>query len=73
MILCAESGLHFTKDGDRWRGVEHPDLLMLPDAERYWVGGLTFGSLDEAMRHLEGDKGINPAKLSNAKRSQRNR
>jgi len=24
MILCAEYGLHFAKDGDRWRCVEYP-------------------------------------------------
>jgi hypothetical protein len=29
MILCAEYGLHFTREGDRWRCVEWPDLMML--------------------------------------------
>jgi len=33
MIFCAEYGLHFTKDGDRWRCVEYPDLVMLPGPE----------------------------------------
>jgi hypothetical protein len=29
MIFCAEHGLHFAKDGDGWRCVEHPKLVML--------------------------------------------
>jgi hypothetical protein len=29
MILCAEYGLHFTREGDHWRCVEWPDLMML--------------------------------------------
>ena len=52
MIFCAEYGLHFTRDGDHWRCVEYPDLLMLP-GERYRVGDRTVGSLDEALRHLD--------------------
>ena len=52
MILCAEYGLHFAKEGDHWRCVEYPDLLMLR-GERYPVGERTFGSLDDAPWHLE--------------------
>jgi hypothetical protein len=53
MILCAVYGLHFAKDGDHWRCVEYPDLVMLRGLERYRVGERTFGSLDEVLRHLE--------------------
>jgi hypothetical protein len=28
-MILTEHGLHFAKDGDHWRCVEHPDLLML--------------------------------------------
>lgn len=35
MILVAEYGLHFAKDGDRWRCVEWPGLTMQGD--RYEV------------------------------------
>ena len=52
MIFCAEYGLHFAREGDHWRNVEYPDLLMLR-VERYRAGERTFGSLDEALRHLE--------------------
>ena len=38
MISCAEYGLHFAREGDHWRCVEYPDLLMLRDPERYRVG-----------------------------------
>ena len=51
MILRAEYGLHFAKEGDHWRCVEYPDLLMLR-GERYRIGDPTFGSLGEALRHL---------------------
>jgi len=29
MILDAEHGFHFAKEGDRWRCVEHLGLVML--------------------------------------------
>ena len=53
MISCAEHGLHFAKEGDHWRCVEYPDLLMLRGVERYRVDGRTFLTLVEALRHLE--------------------
>jgi hypothetical protein len=28
-MILTECGLHFAGDGDRWRRVERPDLLML--------------------------------------------
>ena len=50
MILCAEYGLHFAREGDHWRCVEYPELLMLPGPDRYRVAERTFGSFDEALR-----------------------
>jgi len=50
-IFCAEYGLHFRKDGDHWRCVEWPDLLMLR-VERYRVGEREFAALTAALRHL---------------------
>jgi hypothetical protein len=52
MILCAEYGLHFAKEGDHWRCAEYPDLVMLL-GNRYRVGDRTFCTLCEAMRHLD--------------------
>ena len=37
-MIATETGLHFRKNGDHWRCVEYPDLLMLPGAGRYRVG-----------------------------------
>jgi len=51
-MIYTEHGLRFTKGGDSWRCVEHPDLVMLR-GERRRVGERTFGSLHEALRHLE--------------------
>jgi hypothetical protein len=28
-MILTEYGLHFAKEGDHWRCVEHPDLVML--------------------------------------------
>ena len=44
MILCAEYGLRFAKEGDLWRCVEYPELLMLPGPERHRVADRSFGS-----------------------------
>ena len=51
LILCAEHGLHFAKEGDHWRCVERPDLVMLPGPEHYRVGGQAFATLDAALAH----------------------
>jgi hypothetical protein len=53
MIFCAEYGLHFAKEGDHWRCVEYPGVLLLSGSERYRVRERTFGSINEALRHLE--------------------
>ena len=56
MILCAEYGLRSAKEADHWRCIELPDVVMLRGVERYRVGDRTFGSLDEALRHLPGQR-----------------
>jgi hypothetical protein len=47
-MILSEAGLHFTREGDRWRWVEHPDLLMLR-GERYRVGQQEFASVSLAL------------------------
>lgn len=51
-MSLTENGLYFNKEGDHWRCVERPALLMLRGGG-YWAADLTVGSLDEALRHLE--------------------
>ena len=53
MTFCADYGLHFAKEGDHWRCVELPDVVMLRGVERYRLRDRTFGSLDETLRYLE--------------------
>lgn len=50
MILCAECGLRFAKNGDHWRCVEHPDLVML-------CGGC-YRVREHELRSLEEAKGV---------------
>jgi hypothetical protein len=53
-MIYAGHGLRFTKDGDRWHCVEHPDLVM-PRGERSRVGEREHGSLVEVqdeLRHI---------------------
>ena len=64
MILVAEYGLHFAKEGDLWRCVELTDVVMLPGPERYRVGDDTFASLDEALRHREARRRTNSATIA---------
>jgi hypothetical protein len=45
MIFCAEYSLNFSKDGDHWRCVEWPEVVML-HGERYRLGERRFGSSD---------------------------
>ena len=37
-MILTELGLHFAKEGDRWRCAEYPDLVMLRGG-RYEVDG----------------------------------
>ena len=48
-MILTEYGLHFTKDGDLWRCVEHPGLVMLRGGG-YEVDGQGFNSLTEAVQ-----------------------
>jgi hypothetical protein len=43
MILCAEHGLRFAKEGDHWRCVEHPGLVMLR-GDRYQLNDATLAT-----------------------------
>lgn len=52
-MILTEYGLRFAKDGDHWRCVEYPALLMLW-GERYRVGGRTSTTLCEAVRQVKG-------------------
>lgn len=38
-MILTEQGLHFRRDGDRWRCVEHPLLEMLPRSGLYVIAG----------------------------------
>jgi len=51
-VIPTEQGLHFRKDGDRWRCVEWPGLTMLP-GDRYEVDGREFDSLTKALAKTE--------------------
>jgi len=50
-MIPTELGLHFRRDGDCWRCVERPGLLM-PRGGGYEVEGQGFHSLAEAVAHL---------------------
>jgi hypothetical protein len=50
-VILTEFGLHFTREGDHWRCVEHPALVMLP-GDRYEVEGREFDTLAEAAQTL---------------------
>jgi len=39
-MILTEDGLHFAKEGDLWRCVEYPELVMLRGPELYRVGEL---------------------------------
>ena len=55
-MIVTEHGLQFQRDGDRWRCVEHPDLLMLGGAGRFAIAGeedTTFGDVQEALAFLK--------------------
>jgi len=52
-MILAELGLHFRREGDRWRCVELPKLRMTR-GDTYHVGGhaQVFASMHDAMQHL---------------------
>lgn len=49
-MILTEYGLHSTREGDRWRCVEWPGLVMRGD--RYEGEGREFDALAEVLRHL---------------------
>jgi hypothetical protein len=52
-MILTETGLHFRCDGDRWRCVEYPALVMLPGSG-YEVAGQQFDMLAAAVAHQTG-------------------
>lgn len=54
MILAAEYGMHFKREGESWRGVEHPKLVMLRGGG-HEVDGQGFCALAKAVRFLSGE------------------
>ena len=53
-MILTELGLHFTRDGDRWRCVESPELVMLRGGG-YEVDELGLDTLAGAVRFLKGE------------------
>jgi hypothetical protein len=51
-MILTEQGLHFRRDGDHWRCVEFPTLVMLRDGG-YIVAGQRFDTLTEAEESLK--------------------
>ena len=52
MILIAEHGLHFRREGDRWRCVEHPALELLPGGV-YLIGDRRFPDVADALAEVK--------------------
>lgn len=48
-MILTEYGLHFAKEADHWRRVEHPALLMLRSPDGYRAGQQSFATLDAAI------------------------
>jgi len=54
-MILSRLGLHFTRDGDRWRCVESPGLRMTRDGTYHVDGHVqVFVSLKEVAQHLTG-------------------
>jgi hypothetical protein len=58
-MILTELGQRFSKDGDRWRCVEPPDLVMLRGGG-HEVDGQGFNSLAEALAFLQGASPSSP-------------
>ena len=58
-MIVTELGLHFTRDGDRWRCAEYPDLVMLRGGG-YEVDELGLDTLAGAVRFLKGERQHRP-------------
>ncbi len=60
-MIVTEHGLQFRREGDRWRCVEHPDLLMLSGAGLYAIAGdedRTFSDVLEALACLKRNRAV---------------
>ena len=60
-MIVTEHGLQFRRDGDRWRCVEHPELLMLSGAGLFVLASeedRTFSDLQEALACLKKNRAI---------------
>ena len=58
-MIVTELGLHFVRDGDRWRCNEYPDLGMLRGGG-YEVDGQGLDTLAGAVRFLKGERQHRP-------------
>jgi hypothetical protein len=55
-MIVTEYGLLFRRDGDRWRCVQHPELLMLGGVGLFALAGdedRTFSDVQEALACLK--------------------
>jgi len=55
-MIVTEHGLQFHRDGDRWRCVEHPELLMLSGVGLFAIAGeedTTYSDVQEALARLK--------------------
>ncbi len=60
-MIVTEHGLQFRRDGDCWRCVEHPELLLLGGGGLYALAGeedRTFSDLQEALACLKRNRAI---------------
>lgn len=60
-MIVTEHGLRFRRDGDQWRCVEHPELLMLSGVGQFTLAGdedRTFGDAQEALAHLKRNRAV---------------
>jgi hypothetical protein len=60
-MIVTEHGLQFRREGNRWRCVEHPELLMLGGVGLYALAGeedRTFGDLQEALACLKRNRAV---------------
>lgn len=60
-MLVLEHGLRFRREGDRWRCVEHPELVMLSGAGLFAIAGdedTTYGDVQEALARLRRERAV---------------
>ena len=60
-MIVTEHGLQFRREGDRWRCVEHPELVMLGGGGLYALDGdeeRTFSDVQEALACLKRNRAV---------------